>query len=87
MSNMRIQLYMSFFCVLALVSACGPTEQEKIDAEKRAADSLAAAKEMMDAAKEAALIQSQIKQKEIIDSLARNPDTTKVSADSSKAAR
>ena len=58
-----------------------------MEAEKRAADSLAAAKEMMDAAKEAALIQSQIKQKEIIDSLARNPDTTKVSADTSKAAK
>ena len=84
---MKIQLYTSFMLVLALVSACGLTEQEKLEAEKRAADSLAAAKEMMDAAKEAALIQSQIKQKEIIDSLARNPDTTKVSADTSKAAK
>jgi spore coat polysaccharide biosynthesis protein SpsF (cytidylyltransferase family) len=84
---MKIQLYTSFMFVLALVSACGPTEQEKLEAEKRAADSLAAAKEMMDAAKEAALIQSQIKQKEIIDSLARNPDTTKISADTSKAAK
>lgn len=75
---------MSLITAFVLVSACGPTEQEKMDAEKRAADSLAAAKEMMDAAKEAALIQSQLKQKELIDSLAKNPDTTKVSADTSK---
>ncbi len=81
---MKNRICVSLITAFALLSACGPTEQEKMDAEKRAADSLAAAKEMMDAAKEAALIQSQLKQKEIIDSLARNPDTTKVSADTSK---
>ncbi|MFM7768750.1 MAG: hypothetical protein ACKO9S_12950 [Bacteroidota bacterium] len=81
---MKNNIYASLITAFALISSCGPTEQEKMDAEKHAADSLAAAKEMMDAAKEAALIQSQIKQKEIIDSLARNPDTTKISADTSK---
>lgn len=84
---MKNQIYVSLIAAFALVSSCGPTEQEKMDAEKRAADSLAAAKEMMDAAKEAALIQSQIKQKAIIDSLARNPDTTKLVADSSKSVK
>lgn len=84
---MKNNIYASLITAFALISSCGPTEQEKMDAEKRAADSLAAAKEMMDAAKEAALIQSQIEQKEIIDSLARNPDTTKVSADTSKKAK
>lgn len=84
---MKNRICVSLIAAFALFSACGPTEQEKMDAEKRAADSLAAAKEMMDAAKEAALIQSQLKQKEIIDSLARNPDTTKVSADTSKSVK
>lgn len=69
----------------AMVVSCGPTEQEIQEAEKRAADSVAAAKEMMDAAKEAALMQSQIKQKELVDSLARNADTTKLVADTAKA--
>jgi hypothetical protein len=71
-------------CLGTLILSCGPSEQEIKDAEKRAADSVAAAKEMMDAAKEAALMQSQIRQREVIDSLAKNPDTTKLVADTIK---
>jgi hypothetical protein len=71
-------------CLGTLIISCGPSDQEIKEAEKRAADSLAAAKEMMDAAKEAALMQSQIRQQEIVDSLAKNPDTTKLVVDTVK---
>lgn len=73
-----------FILLVGFLSSCGPSEQELKDAEKRESDSVAAAKEMMDAAKEAALMQSQIRQQEIVDSLVRNPDTTKLVGDSAK---
>lgn len=72
-------LLMSFF------AACGPSESERLEMEKKATDSVAAANAMMDAAKEAARVQADERQRAIVDSLARTADSTVVSADTSTA--
>lgn len=65
--------------------ACGPSESERLEMEKKAADSVAAANAMMDAAKEAARVQAEERQRAIVDSLAKTTDSTMVSADTSSA--
>lgn len=70
---------------LALAISCGPSESERMEMEKKAADSVAAANAMMDAAKEAARVQAEERQRVIVDSLARISDSTKISVDTIKA--
>lgn len=69
------------YLMVVLCISCGPSESERLELEKKAADSVAAANAMMDAAKEAARVRAEERQREIIDSLARTTDSTKIIAD------
>jgi hypothetical protein len=66
--------------------SCGPTESERLEMERKSADSIAAANAMMEAAKEAARIQAELIQKQTMDSLAGVKDTIQSASDTSSKA-